>query len=53
VRHLQEHGFATKVTKTSGLDAIKKRFGVPDDLAFCHTAEEPATSSKAMSLQTH
>jgi hypothetical protein len=39
VRHLQKNGFATKVVETTELDAVKKRFGVPDDLASCHTAE--------------
>lgn len=39
VRHLQKNGFATKVIETSELDAVKKRLGVPDDLASCHTAE--------------
>lgn len=27
------------VLDTSGLDAVKRRLGVPDDLAACHTAE--------------
>jgi hypothetical protein len=39
VRHLQKNDFATKVVETTELDAVKKRFGVPDDLASCHTAE--------------
>ncbi len=39
VRHLQQNGFATKVIETVELDAVKKRLGVPDDLASCHTAE--------------
>jgi hypothetical protein len=31
--------FRTKVIETSQIDAVKKRLGVPDDLAACHTAE--------------
>jgi hypothetical protein len=39
VQHLQNAGFATKVLDTRDIDAVKKRLGVPDDLAACHTAE--------------
>lgn len=39
VRHLQQAGFVTTVVETRDLDAAKKRLGVPDDLAACHTAE--------------
>jgi hypothetical protein len=39
VQHLQKAGFDTKVVDTRDLDAVKKRLGVPDDLAACHTAE--------------
>ena len=39
VRHLQQAGFVTTVVDTRELDAAKKRLGVPDDLAACHTAE--------------
>src|SRR3981081_3507476 len=39
VQHLQKAGFPTKVLETKDLDAVKTRFGVPDDLAACHTAE--------------
>ena len=39
VQHLQKAGFRTKVLETKDLDAVKKRLGVPDDLAACHTAE--------------
>lgn len=39
VRHLQKNGFTTNVVETSQIDAVKKRLGVPDDLAACHTAE--------------
>jgi hypothetical protein len=39
VEHLQKGGFGTKVMDTMDLDTLKKRLGVPDDLAACHTAE--------------
>jgi hypothetical protein len=39
VQHLQNAGFDTKVLDTRDLDAAKRRLGVPDDLAACHTAE--------------
>jgi len=38
VQHLKA-GFDTKVLDTRDLDAVKRRLGVPDDLAACHTAE--------------
>ena len=39
VRHLQHAGFPTRVVETRDLDTVKRRLGVPDDLASCHTAE--------------
>jgi hypothetical protein len=39
VQHLQNAGFAAKVLDTRDIDAVKRRLGVPDDLAACHTAE--------------
>src|SRR3954470_10587028 len=39
VQHLQKAGFPTKVLETKDLDAVKRKLGVPDDLAACHTAE--------------
>ena len=39
VRHLQRAGFATNLVETRDLDPVKRRLGVPDDLAACHTAE--------------
>jgi hypothetical protein len=39
VEHLQKAGFKTKVRDTRDLDAVKRRLGVPDDLAACHTAQ--------------
>jgi hypothetical protein len=37
--HLRSAGFATRVAESRDLDAIKRRLGVPADLASCHTAE--------------
>jgi hypothetical protein len=39
VQHLREAGFRTNVLETRDLDAVKRKLGVPDDLAACHTAE--------------
>ena len=39
VQHLQKAGFTTNVIENRSLDALKRRLGVPDDLAACHTAE--------------
>lgn len=37
--HLAKAGFEVKTIDTTTLDAVKKRLGVPTDLAACHTAE--------------
>jgi hypothetical protein len=39
VRHLQDAGFAVTVEGTTDLQTVRKRLGVPADLAACHTAE--------------
>ena len=39
VQHLHDAGFVTKVLDISNIDQVKRRLGVPDDLAACHTAE--------------
>jgi hypothetical protein len=39
VAHLRGAGFTVTVTDTARINAVKKRHGVPDDLASCHTAE--------------
>jgi len=39
VRHLRDAGFAVTVEETTDLQPVRKRFGVPADLAACHTAE--------------
>ncbi len=39
VRHLKDAGFVVTVEETADLRAVRKRLGVPTDLAACHTAE--------------
>src|SRR6266478_5596254 len=39
VRHLKDAGFAVRVEETANLQPVRKRLGVPADLAACHTAE--------------
>ena len=39
VDHLRAAGFPVKVIETQTIEATKRRLGVPDDLASCHTAE--------------
>src|SRR6266487_3564578 len=39
VRHLKDAGFAVRVQETTNLQPVRKRLGVPADLAACHTAE--------------
>jgi hypothetical protein len=39
VSHLKDAGFAVTVEETTDLQPIRKRLGVPADLAACHTAE--------------
>ncbi len=39
VRHLKDAGFAVTVEETTDLRPVRKRLGVPADLAACHTAE--------------
>jgi hypothetical protein len=39
VKHLEEAGFSVKTGETTNLDAVRKRLGVPADLASCHTAQ--------------
>src|SRR5258708_10000417 len=39
VRHLKDAGFAVTVEETTDLQPVRKRLGVPADLAACHTAE--------------
>src|SRR5438093_3821981 len=39
VSHLQSAGFAVTVRESTVLHLVRRRLGVPDDLAACHTAE--------------
>jgi hypothetical protein len=39
VKHLKDAGFTVTVEKTTDLQPVRKRLGVPADLAACHTAE--------------
>ena len=39
VQHLKDAGFAVTVEEATNLQAVRKRLGVPHDLAACHTAE--------------
>lgn len=37
IEHVRQHGFTVKVVDTEEMAAVKKRLGVPDKLASCHT----------------
>src|SRR5258707_439959 len=39
VKHLKDAGFAVTVEETTDLQPVRKRLGVPADLAACHTAK--------------
>jgi hypothetical protein len=39
VDHLKAAGLPVEVHETAGINRVKVRLGVPDDLASCHTAE--------------
>lgn len=36
--HMEENGFKVKSIPTRDMQSIKSKFGVPDELASCHTA---------------
>lgn len=38
VKHLQENGFATKVHMVDDTSAARRKLGIPEPLASCHTA---------------
>ena len=38
VEHMKANGFEVKVVERSDIDTVKQRFGVPTQLASCHTA---------------
>jgi hypothetical protein len=39
VKHLKDAGFTVTVEETADLQPVRRRLGVPADLAACHTAE--------------
>jgi hypothetical protein len=39
IEHVEKHGFTVKVVETQDMASVKKRLGVPDGLASCHTTE--------------
>jgi hypothetical protein len=39
VQHLKAAGFVVAIEETADLEVVRKRLGVPADLAACHTAE--------------
>lgn len=39
VEHLQSNGFAVTVHDAPSMKAVKARFGVPSEIASCHTGE--------------
>ena len=39
VQHMKAAGFAVIVEEVADLEVVRKRLGVPSDLAACHTAE--------------
>ena len=38
-QHLKDNGFAVTVDESADLQVVRKRLGVPADLAACHSAE--------------
>lgn len=62
VRHLEAAGFGVMVQEDTDLRNIRKRLGVPTDLAACHTAEAggyvieghvPATAIQRLLRERH
>ncbi len=39
IYHMRKAGYAVEMIDTRDMASVKKRLGVPDDLASCHTAE--------------
>lgn len=39
VQHMKAAGFAVTVEEVADLEVVRRRLGVPSDLAACHTAE--------------
>jgi hypothetical protein len=38
IDHMKKHGFAVKDVLSDDMQAVKRRHGVPEELASCHTA---------------
>ncbi len=38
IEHMQKHGFQVNEIKTDNMEAIKKQYNLPSNLASCHTA---------------
>ena len=38
IEHMKKHGFLIKDVQTEDMEAVKRRLGVPKELASCHTA---------------
>lgn len=39
IAHVAQHGFTVKIVETEEMAAVKKRLGVPEKLASCHTSQ--------------
>jgi hypothetical protein len=39
IEHVEKHGFTVKIVETEEMMAVKKRLGVPDKMASCHTTQ--------------
>ena len=37
-RHLEQNGFKVQLVNTTDMDAVKKKYGIPERLEGCHTA---------------
>ena len=38
VKHMRANGFAVRIVEVADLEPVRRRYGVPDRLAACHTA---------------
>ena len=38
-KHLRANGYTVSVTETDDLEAVKAKFGIPEDLRTCHTGQ--------------
>jgi hypothetical protein len=39
IEHVEKHGFTVKIIDTEDMAGVKKRLGVPDKVASCHTTQ--------------